>query len=730
MTAPQRTPTLEQNRTDFSPSARLLSLFLLIAIVVAPPFDEINANTLKAFVLYVGAALSLLVMSQSRSALMLAIQGAKNWRSAGNWIQATALLMLGHALVSSASTSLVEGTAETLRWALFLGIFWVARHAGGANDAECTLARLGQACTLVALLGLGQFYFGLDLFAQAAAPASTFVNRNFAAEIVACLLWAQWFSAQRAGSFIGVSAGGIQVGLSLVYLVTTGTRSAILVTITLLASNMLWMFWRSLRHSNGNPTKAWAILGWGLATMLALAPVTSNTIEHKGEKYHDLLVSKFSSTQTTDGATSGSVRMELLQSTWSMTKDHFPLGVGAGNLGNKIIGYQTNLGGYEIEDHTHNEYLQWAAEYGLIGFLFSGALLAACLRALVHGIQSPSRTGDQPKSAEATYLTLMLMALIGVMLAGFPTQLVCGLGLLALITGLLARMEDAQKDTPTITIRSAGTTEKSLWMLCTAAAMLIGFAVSQSEWRLNTARKIAVQVQTYLSGMTESMEKYRIEASELALSALPLAKWNHRSLVPTADELASIGEFETAKILYESAIAARPNTPGLWVSLAKIADIKNDDATAKTYIAKSLLLQKDNLPAMTFLANKEAQRGDSKTAQSMFEFLLGLDKSMSTNYDLGYRISEDYFHDSCESFARKSKNDQILGHCRGHKAKYSENGFRVYAELAYERWQQKQDGAIELFAKGLKTTPKKHKQAYLDNIPKMIRDQVIELARN
>lgn len=717
------TAALERTTTNqplFSEGMRLFSLLALLALTIAPTFDEINADTFKSILIAVGAFAGLWMASRRRSVLAGALDTITRWREPSSWVAIGAALMLAHAVGSMAWASFIPAAKEAARWVVFFAIFMLAQSSTQPHDISRTLVRLSLASLVVSTFGMIQFFYGLNIFPQTAEPASSFINRNFAAEVVACLMWTHLYVARRCQTAQGAAWYGAQFGLAAVYIVTCATRSAMLSTALLGALYLGWTFARSPKALKVSTLHA---LGGALALAVGLLAFTSSAPSFEGDRYHALAMKKWASTSLTgDEDGSASIRKEILVATVKAAAQSAPLGLGAGALGEHLIDFQETKGGYEVEDYAHNEYLQWMAEYGLVGAAFSLALLSF---ALFRVRAWTTKTGQSDSATEETgHLLAMLGALLVVMALGFPVHLTGGLALLALVTGFLNQPWrlpscDRAKLPP-----SSTPAERTAYLILAGLSLYIGIVAASTEWSLNTSRKISLQVQSYLSGMSDDMKKYRTEASNMADEALPWAKWNHRVLGLTADELASIGEFATAKALYEEYLAVRPKSAGTWVSLAKIAQIEGDDKLFKEHLAMSLAAQRENMPALTMLANRDATRGVTSAAKDGFMFLLGMSGTRPAGYDKGYRITDEFFHSSCIAFAQKTTDTALLEACRQHRAKYSENGFMTVLEMAQEQWQKKEPGAQGLFVKGLRAAPKARRKEILKQVPKAIAKEV------
>ena len=95
------------------------------------------------------------------------------------------------------------------------------------------------------------------------------------------------------------------------------------------------------------------------------------------------VVERIQDTELTDAsggkAESIQARTEAARTAIALVKD-FPLvGSGGGSFYNVFIGYRTPQYGYTFVDHTHNDFVEIASDFGLLGLGILGALVALTL---------------------------------------------------------------------------------------------------------------------------------------------------------------------------------------------------------------------------------------------------------------------------------------------------------------------------------------------------------------
>ncbi|MBI9077313.1 MAG: tetratricopeptide repeat protein [Desulfatibacillum sp.] len=297
----------------------------------------------------------------------------------------------------------------------------------------------------VALLGVMQHLFEVDWVKQAVPPASTFANRNMAVHFIVLTLplGAAFFLRERKGLI-----GAIYLAcatLMLNYLFYTSNRTGwicLFFQLIVFASMALWFGWRpNFSWSPGREKRI--AMGACLVLFLVLFNMTPDGPEWQfGKVFHRVRVaaqqaadsaakpldeitetaSKNSSQKAAD--TSLELRIHIWLNSLEMIKEHPWLGVGVGNhkvlypiYSRRVVVEKVFSEDFQLSN-VHNDYIQAAAELGLIGLALAAwlalATFLALRRILLHG-------GGQDK-----FLVLALAtALAGIMLnaaASFPFQ--------------------------------------------------------------------------------------------------------------------------------------------------------------------------------------------------------------------------------------------------------------------------------------------------------------------
>lgn len=75
------------------------------------------------------------------------------------------------------------GGVEAFRWFIFSAIVWLGINAAGKDQLPRLTIGIHLGATVAALWCMLQFWFDFRYFPQGPNPASTFVNRNFLADL-------------------------------------------------------------------------------------------------------------------------------------------------------------------------------------------------------------------------------------------------------------------------------------------------------------------------------------------------------------------------------------------------------------------------------------------------------------------------------------------------------------------------------------------------------------------
>ena len=259
---------------------------------------------------------------------------------------------------------------------------------------------------LMALLGIGQYLFGIDWVLQHVVPAATFSNKNMAGQYGVMILPIAVAFFLHSKSEAKVWAFAIIIALIMAYIFYTRSRGALLGLLTemiFLSGILIYLKRKHEFHILGDmPTKKVALAA-SLALFVGLSALTPSMLgnlskvleastgsklfpelkilkaEHGGEN-----LKRAVSLQGSEN-----IRITMWANSIPMFKDHFLVGVGMGNWSKHYGAYQNwykpdrSLLYYgKYHGNAHNDYVEILCEFGIIGFALFLWLIAALFRAM------------------------------------------------------------------------------------------------------------------------------------------------------------------------------------------------------------------------------------------------------------------------------------------------------------------------------------------------------------
>lgn len=372
---------------DFGPP-----LLLGLAPLVVLPFPGESENLTKSAVLQAGIALLALVWIVGRAS-------APGRRTPLEL--PIVLFYLACVLSLLQAVNVYEALPALLHWGagviLFLLLSRTLRGAG-AVTRFFVAAALGAGA--VALIGIAQQRLGLDWIPQSAPPASTFVNRNMAAQFVAiCCPLTLGLMVMARSSRVRVLAMACLL-LSAVYLAYANSRAAALAVLFVFAGAAI-----GLRSGRPGAERA-AGRRESLSVIVSLLAIVC-------------LVGLAG----TWGAGSGALRLTFWKNTLAMVRDQ-PLGVGLGNFELQYPRYHRAV---EVdwtfdEEHqlerAHNDHLQILAETGFAGLAAWIWIFAAAFGAFRRCRRQP----EERISRQALFVGLGVVSFLVVACFSFPME--------------------------------------------------------------------------------------------------------------------------------------------------------------------------------------------------------------------------------------------------------------------------------------------------------------------
>jgi O-antigen ligase len=392
-------------------------------------------------------------------------------------------------------TDAYAATRVLCNWIAAAGLtFLIADVVRGQGEGRRLLGALYASAVVVSSAGLLQHLGGWDAIPQAFPPAGTLGNKNVAAEFVAAALpsgASLFLIASTPFSTIALSGS---LGVALAFVFHTGCRAAWL---AVLATCLVATVWRlaspkATTPSVGpmRPVLRGMCLGVGalVFAVLVTRPASDPTsrVEGPRELIAEAARPVLRSLEEAAGAPapdpseaaveprasrSVSLRLRIWRNTLEMIPAAPWLGIGVGNFGAHYPRFARSTGpdGTRIDErveNAHNDFLQGAAEMGLVGTLIFAWAASSLARAASRERHSPALRNLRPTTA-FTVLALVVIAT----LSPVVTQ-PCLLGAVAVAAGLAISPTGIGRGSP-VAAPSAWSQEFRSAALALAASALV-----------------------------------------------------------------------------------------------------------------------------------------------------------------------------------------------------------------------------------------------------------------
>ena len=492
------------------------------------------------------------------------------------------LALAAYALASMYWSHTYLAGVELVRWCILSLLLWLGLNTLNHKNVPTLIWGIHGGAVVASVWAALQFWFDLTIFPQGAAPASTFVNRNFFAEYVVCTLpLSIWLLANmRFGRWVYWMAAS--VALNVAAILMSGTRSALVAMLVLLpicAFTLLkyrqqlgFAQWRRVQM-----VRVVSILLGGIV-FLGSVPAKNSQFFQADQGATALLRSLQRATSIAQPAeySTGSfaVRAVMWKATARMLLAHPLAGVGAGAWEVHIPLYQQAAIGMETDYYAHNEYLQLLGEYGLVvGGLFLAFLLAYLLVSAGKTWRLPD-SGLHDAPVRASVLACLLGLLI-VSLAGFPLHLASTGALFAVCFAILASSDhrlgiDESFFSTAIHLKPfyfrLGVVLVGCAMVCALYITLQAVKAEQNIVRAIQLGNGAMRARQ--TGMEPSAERSAQILHKLRDGILIAPHYRKLSSV-AADQLAQSGDLVNALWVWESIVASRPYIAVVWASMAR-----------------------------------------------------------------------------------------------------------------------------------------------------------------
>jgi tetratricopeptide (TPR) repeat protein/O-antigen ligase len=340
------------------------------------------------------------------------------------------LVFLGWALLSLAwAHNGRAGLERLVLWSACAAAYIVALNSlRSPDDRRRLMIALASSGAVAAGVGLAQYYFRVDWFPQVVSPASTFGNKNFAAQYMVLTLPAAaalFLNESRpkvywpaAGAIVLTGAMTFHAFSKAAWLaagVGLGLFGALVLRAALRGSRPSWSRGRTaaslaagallLLAVNTGPdgfefriAKAFGALGDVAADATSEAPPAAEGAAAEAD-------APGGGPGGLGGAPSLGIRVALWKNTLAMVRDHPVAGVGLGNFRIEFPPYSNRVvpvewfGAKLQPKNAHNDFLQVLAELGIVGFGLMVWLLVAAVRATTRALKSEGKGNDVTRYA-------------------------------------------------------------------------------------------------------------------------------------------------------------------------------------------------------------------------------------------------------------------------------------------------------------------------------------------
>lgn len=532
-----------------------------------------------------------------------------------HWILFLPLALCLYALGSMVWSHTYLAAVEAVRWFLVALLMLLLQNCWSGNGSQRLLWGIHLGTCVASLWVVLQFWFDFQGFPQAAAPSSTFANRNFFSEYAVSAL--PFSLLLLANCRIGWCAHGLALSVALIVtsVVMTGTRSALFALGISTALSLVLL----VRYRHTLAASAWSrLLCFGIFTSLLVGAAVMGHIPGRnaeiglGRTAADIVKARAATVVTVAAGqdTSVATRIDMWKSTLRMVLAHPWTGVGAGAFEAQAPRFQPLHEDDEIDAYAHNEYLQLLSEYGL---LLGGGLLALLGAYVLYAAQhfataTAPATARFPIALVATAFSgLVALGLVSVV--GFPLHLASGTVLLAVLLSALTLAE---------TPAAARCSDRRTTGFITA-----GLAMGLVLCSVLTAIAILVELQ-YMRVAVALIHGSTLEAStekrlHQALSWHPHYK---KLQYPIATRLVEMGEWRVATEVMTAMAHSRPYAANTWFSLAVLHARQNHLQQAQTALNRLQQLQPNTLRNLKVQADIWARQGKNEEALQLIDELL------------------------------------------------------------------------------------------------------------
>lgn len=530
-----------------------------------------------------------------------------------HWILFLPLTLCLYALGSMVWSHTYLAGVEAVRWFLVTLLMLLLQNCWNDNGSQRLLWGIHLGTCVASLWVVLQFWFDFQGFPQAAAPSSTFANRNFFSEYAVSALPFSLLLLANCRTGWCAHALALSAALVVTSIAMTGTRSALFALWISTTLSLVLL----VRYRHTLAASAWSrLLCFGVFTSLLVGAAVMGHLPSRnaeigvGKTAADIAKARSATVANVAAGqdTSVATRVDMWKSTLRMVLAHPWTGVGAGAFEAEAPRFQPLHEDEEIDAYAHNEYLQLLSEYGL---LLGGGLLALLGAYALYTAQrfaAPPATAHSRIALVATAFS-GLVALGLVSAVGFPLHLASGSVLLAVLLSALT-CSDPPAAARTPAKRNIGFISTGLTVCLVLCSVLTAIA-SMVELQY---MRVAVAL---IHGST--LEASTEERLQQALSWHPHYK---KLQYPIATRLVEMGEWRVATEVMTVMAHSRPYAANTWFSLAVLHARENALLQAQTALNHLQQLQPNTLRNLKVQADIWALQGKNEEALQLIDELL------------------------------------------------------------------------------------------------------------
>ncbi len=688
--------------------ALLFGLMMFFTPAFGVPNEEMLQDTLKSAIVSMIAIIAWLIVLRPRQTAFHQLL----WHRAV-W------LPLGLAAYAFASTFLSHtylGGVETVRWLILSLIFWIGLNIETPHWESRVLWGIHWGISIASCWTALQFWFDFRLFPQGAAPASTFVNRNFFAEYAVCAFPYSIYLLLRCKDFNRTLWIAAMIGFNFVALMMAGTRSATIAFGIFAMGSVILILWRreifkSVAWNRQQSILLFLVLlltVFGLGRLPASNPTKygENAIQHTAQRAASVTKAE----EYTEG--SFSVRTSIWASTVRMIRTHPLWGVGAGAWEVFVPLYQTAGTPTETDYYAHNDVLQILAEYGLVGWSFWIALLtylAYSARCMWRNQTRHDQEVALLRYAALSSITILLL----VCNAEFPLRMASTGAIFALSLAILAAC-DSRSHSRLVSDFSMSSSQKKVGIMIggigLALGILIIFTAIECEKNIVRGVKLALAISRSGTAANPYWDEPKIQMRSYLQNGIALNGHYRKLTAIAADEMARMGDWKDALWVWESIHQSRPYILAIVINIARAhLELGNVD-NAKVFLNKAMQLQ-PSAPVVKLLQGQIlAKTGHLDQARQNIQEVLTVQPKDHDTVRMALQVAE-----QSNDLALWAETLELQ---RQSWPMESIDGFlKLGSVYALDPQFHNEAKALEAYRNALRTTPNQYKEITLAKIP-------------